>query len=29
VLDLDFSDLGPTLASGGNDRRLFVTDFSW
>lgn len=29
VLDLDFSDLGPTLASAGNDRRLFVTDFSW
>lgn len=29
VLDVDFSDLGPTLVSVGNDRRLFVTDFSW
>jgi hypothetical protein len=29
VLDLDFSDLGPTLASASNDRRLFVTDFAW
>jgi serine/threonine-protein kinase len=29
VLDLDFSDLGPSLASAGNDRRLFVTDFAW
>lgn len=29
VLDLDFSSLGPSLASAGNDRRLFVTDFSW
>lgn len=29
VLDLDFSDLGPSLASASNDRRLFVTDFGW
>ncbi len=29
VLDLDFSSLGPSLASAGNDRRLFVTDFAW
>lgn len=29
VLDLDFSDLGPTLVSAGNDRRIFVTEFSW
>ncbi len=29
VLDLDFSDVGPTLVSAGNDRRIFVTEFSW
>ena len=29
VLDLDFSDLEPTLVSAGNDRRVFVTAFSW
>jgi serine/threonine protein kinase len=29
VLDLHFSDLGPSLVSAGNDRRLFVIDFAW
>jgi WD40 repeat protein len=29
VLDLDFSNLGPSLVSAGNDRRLFVVDFAW
>jgi serine/threonine-protein kinase len=29
VLDLDFSDVGPSLASAGHDRRLFVVDFAW
>lgn len=29
ILDLDFSDLKPSLASASNDRRLFVTDFAW
>ena len=29
ILDLDFSDLEPTLVSVGNDRRLFVTRMAW
>lgn len=29
VRSLHFSDLGATLASAGNDRRLFVADFAW
>ncbi len=29
VLTVDFSDCQPSLVSGGNDRRLYLTDLSW